>query len=148
MTAGVAFAATTGALIAMGHRAGSVEAPFAAIGALLIDGASSRGTIAPVLAGFIMHLAAIVVWSLIGVWLVEHVRWRTIAVAVIVGVVQFGLSATIARATGRGLASALIFGDRLVFSLVLALSLVVGMRFAFFPREMHQQTSSNRAHPL
>jgi hypothetical protein len=42
----------------------------------------------------------------------------------------------------------LALGDRLVYALVLWLSLAVGMRFAFSPRDMHDSASSPRPDPL
>ena len=44
---------------------------------------------------------------------------------------QFTLSWIIAWSSGSGLASVLALGDRIVYALVLAGALVVGMRFAF-----------------
>jgi hypothetical protein len=54
----------------------------------------------------------------------------------------------VARSTGRGLAVLLPLGDRIELAVILAASLVVGMRFAFSPRELHGRTPQERAHQL
>jgi hypothetical protein len=51
--------------------------------------------------------------------------------AVLIASGQFILSWIIASSSGSGLATVLALGDRLVVAVVLAIALVVGMRFAF-----------------
>jgi hypothetical protein len=131
----VASAATTGALIAIGHRLGSAAVPFAAISAVLFHRTVSGGAVGLVFTGLILHAVAIFAWSVAFVWLVRRLGLRTIAAACGVGLAALALSWIVARSTGSGLSSVLPLGDRLVYGLVLAAALVVGMRFAFFPSQ-------------
>ena len=130
---GVAAAATTGALIAMGHRMGSAALPFAAISSTLIRRTAASGAVGLVFTGIVLHITLMFVWSVVCVWLVERLRWSSIAAGAVVGVAHFALSWLVAWGTGAGLASILPLGDRIVFALILTASLVVGMRFAFLP---------------
>ena len=130
---GVAAAATTGALIAMGHRMGSAAIPFAAISATLFRRTPASGAVGLVFTGIVLHITATFVWSVVFVWLVERLRWSSIVAGTFIGVAHFALSWLVAWGTGEGLASILPLGDRIVFALILTASLVVGMRFAFLP---------------
>ncbi|MEP6493883.1 MAG: hypothetical protein ABJF01_14475 [bacterium] len=124
----VATAATTGALVAMGHRLGSASLPFAAIGGVLFGRSAGAGT---VVAGVVGHVAAMVLWSVLFVRLAERLRSRDALSAGIIAAAQFVVGWIIAWMSGRGLSSALLLGDRIAFALVLGGALVVGMRFAF-----------------
>ena len=126
---GVAAGATTGALIAIGHRLGSVGLPFAAIGAIVQPRASSLGATASVSIGLLVHVAVVFVWSGIFVWLMQRLAHVIIA-ALLVAIAQFVTSGIVARVASSGLASMLPLGDRLVYAVVLGAALVVGMRFA------------------
>jgi hypothetical protein len=126
----VAAAATTGALVAMGHRLGSVGLPFAAIGAVLFHPTASLSSARMVAAGLLLHAVAIFIWSAVCVKLAAVFSRRDLTAGV-TAVSQFVLSWAIAWSTGNGLATALALGDRLVYTMVLAIALVVGMRFAF-----------------
>jgi hypothetical protein len=128
---GVAAAATTGALIAMGHRMSSAAVPFAAISAIIFRRSAASGAVGLVFTGIVLHLTAMFVWSVVCVWLVERLRWSSIVAAVFIGAANFALSWLVAWGTGEGLASILPLGDRIVFALILTVALVVGMRFAF-----------------
>ena len=130
---GVAAAATTGALVAMGHRMGSAAMPFAAISATLFRRTPTSGAVGLVFTGIVLHVTATFVWAVVFAWLIERLRWSSIAAATFIGVVHFALSWLVAWGTGEGLASILPLGDRIVFALILTASLVVGMRFAFLP---------------
>jgi hypothetical protein len=132
----VASAATTGALVAEGHRLGSIGIPFAEISAAVFHRTASGGEAGLVFTGFVLHVVAVMIWSAIFTWLVARARWRPIVAGVAVAIGTLVLSWLTARATGRGVATVLPLGDRVVVAVVLAVSLVVGMRFAFFPREM------------
>ena len=129
---GVAVAATTGALVAVGHRLGSMGLPFASITAVLSHQAIVASATGLVLTGLLLHAAATFVWSLICVQLARVFARREVA-AGLVAVSQFTLSWIIAWSTGSGLASVLALGDRIVYAVVLAGALAVGMRFAFLP---------------
>src|SRR5262249_32060986 len=125
----VAAAATTGALIAMGHRAGHAAIPFAAIGAVAFQRAQS-GAVGLVFTGFVLHLAMRFAWATICVWLARLTRRPGLSAAA-VAAANFGATWAIAWATGKGVATVLPLGDRLAFALILAISLGVGMRYAF-----------------
>jgi hypothetical protein len=129
---GVAVAATTGALVAVGHRLGSTGLPFASIAAVPFHQASVTSAARMVATGLVLHAAAIFVWSLICVQLARAFSRRDVAAGV-VAASQFIFSWIIAWSSGSGLASVLVLGDRIVYAVVLAGALVVGMRFAFSP---------------
>jgi hypothetical protein len=134
----VAAAATSGALLAIGRRLGSALLPFAFVGAVPLHQATSVAPTAVVVIGLVLHLATIFVWSAIALFFARVGARRGVAAA-IVSVMQFTLSWIVASSTGRGLSSALVLGDRVVYAVVLACALVVGMRFAFLRREMHDE---------
>jgi hypothetical protein len=128
---GIAASATTGAIIAMGHRAGAVGLPFASIGAVVLRGTVTSGSAGMVLVGLGIHLATIAAWSYLFLWALERFIHRDVFAALLVGAVQFALSGLVTRVTGDGLASVLPLGDRIMFALILAASLVGGIRLAF-----------------
>lgn len=132
----VAAAATTGALIAIGHRLGSIGVPFAEISAALFRRTASGGEAGLVFAGLVLHVAFMLLWSAVFVWLVARARWRPVVAAVVVAVGAQALSWLIAWSTGRGIATVVPLGDRIVLAIALAISLVIGIRFALLPREM------------
>jgi hypothetical protein len=126
--AGVVAAATAGALVAMGHRAGGVWIPFAEMGALVVRRAGSAGFVLAVLAGVGVHVASMFFWTLAFVWLADRLNHGV--AAVMVGAANFVTSWFVAYFTGAGLASALALGDRVTFAAILIAALVVGMRYA------------------
>jgi hypothetical protein len=128
----VASAATTGALVAMGHRLGSAGIPFASVSAVILHRTASGGAVGLVFTGLILHAALIFLWSAIFVWVVQRLHWRRPLAALVVGVAALCFSWLIAWSLGGGLSSVLPLGDRLIYALVLAGALVVGMRFALF----------------
>ena len=121
--ASIAVAATTGALVAIGKRLGSAGDAFAAIGDLIAPDS--------IVAGVGVHVVAVVGWTLVFLWLTRRVGWSVAWAATAVGAAELVLSQFIAGASGRGIGTIVPLGDRVVLALVLALSLVVGMRFAF-----------------
>lgn len=116
----------------MGHRLGSAGIPFAAISAAVFQRTVSGGAVGLVFTGLILHIAIIFVWSATFVWIVQRLRWRTWIAAGVVGIAALIFSWLIAWSLGGGLSSVLPLGDRLVYAFVLAIAMVVGMRFAFF----------------
>lgn len=136
---GVAVAATTGALVAVGHRLGSTGLPFASIAAVPLHQAALTSPGGMVATGLVLHAVAIFVWSLICVQLARALTRRDVAAGV-VAAGQFALSWIIAWSSGTGLASVLALGDRIVYAVVLAGALVVGIRFAFpAPHKTHDR---------
>lgn len=132
---GLAAAATTGALIAMGRRLGSAGVPFAAIGATLVHRTVSSTAVSLVFAGLVVHLVAVFIWSAVFLWIVRRYPSRVAAAAIVVAAGAFVVSWLVAWSSGAGLSSVLPLGDRLVLAVVLAGTLVLGMRFAFFPSQ-------------
>ena len=129
--AGVTVASTTGALVAMGHRAGSAGLPFASISAFVLHRTVTADAVGLVFAGLVLHMLAMFVWSFVFVWVVEHAIHREVVAAVLVAAAQFVLSGFATGASGEGTASILPLGDRIVFAGILAASLVIGIRLAF-----------------
>jgi hypothetical protein len=127
---GITAAATTGALIAIGHRLGSTGLPFAAMSGDVFHRTVSGGSVSLVFAGLVLHVVASFVWSWIFLW-AQRAGVRMVAAAIGVAVLEFLFSWTVARITGGGLGAILPLGDRLVLAVVFAVTLVVGMRFAF-----------------
>jgi hypothetical protein len=130
---GLAASASTGALIAMGRRLGSIRLPFAAIGATLAHATISSDATAFVLVGLLSHVLLSFVWATLFVLLVTR-GWRFATAAVATGIAQFALSWVVASATDRGLASVLPLGDRVVLAVVIAVSCAVGVRVAVGPQ--------------
>ncbi|HEY9228587.1 MAG TPA: hypothetical protein VIP11_18175 [Gemmatimonadaceae bacterium] len=126
----IAASSTTGALVAMGRRAGHAAIPFAAIGAVAFQRTADSGVVGLVFTGFVLHVAAMFVWAFVYVWIAERTR-RPITTAITVATVNFLVSWLVAWSTGRGVASVLPLGDRIVFGAILAASYIVGMRYAF-----------------
>ena len=129
----VAASATTGAIVAMGHRLGNAALPFAAVGAALLRRTPTVSDAALVAVGFVLHITTVFVWSALFVWLVRAARWRDIAAAITVALGAFLLAGLIASLSGVGAATVLPLGDRVVLALAFAGALVLGMRFAFSP---------------
>jgi hypothetical protein len=127
---GIAIAATGGALVGIGRRLGSVSVAFAAIGGAIIQRTVTGRAVPLVIAGVILHVLVTFGWSVAFMSLVRRFG-RPVVTGIGVAACSFLLSSFVTRATGRGIASVLALGDRLVLAAVLAASLVVGMRFAF-----------------
>jgi hypothetical protein len=127
----IAAAATTGALIAAGHRAGSAGIPFAAISAALFRRTASGGAVGLVFVGLVLHVLATMIWSAIAVWLVRIVGWRPAAASIAIAAASFLVTWITAWSTGNGVASVLTLGDRVIVGVVFVVALVVGMRLAF-----------------
>lgn len=133
VTGSVAAAATTGAMVAMGHRLGSLALPFAAIGAALLHRTVTAGSPFLILAGLVLHVTIAFGWSIVFVFLVRDAGWRDIPTAIAIAAGELVTSWLVTLVTNAGVASVLQLGDRIVLALVYAFALVVGMRFAFLP---------------
>ena len=123
-------AATIGALVGMGRRAGAAGLPFAAIGAVLTHEMPRAGATAMVVTGLMLHVIGMFIWSAIFVRLAQHVFAKDWIAALVTAVTQMIVSWFVAWTTATGVASVLPLGDRLVFVVVLTVALVVGMRLA------------------
>ncbi|MFI5230333.1 MAG: hypothetical protein ACHQWU_14765 [Gemmatimonadales bacterium] len=129
----IAAAATTGALLAIGRRLGGPSVALAAVGNVVVQAPGGAGTPPAILVGLALHVVAAFVWTAVffAVW--NRLQRRDIVAALIVAAGQLALSWIVARASGAGIATVVPLGDRVLLALILALSLVVGMRFAFSP---------------
>jgi len=123
--------ATTGALIAIGHRLGSIGLPFAAIAASLLRRTATSADPELVTIGVGLHIVVTLCWSALFVWLVRDRVWRRGVAAIVVAGIAHVVSWIVAWTTGNGIASQLPLGDRIVLAVVLAASLAIGIRFAF-----------------
>ena len=123
--------ATTGALVAIGHRLGSIGLPFAAIAASLLRRTATSADVELVTIGLGLHIVVTLCWSALFVWLVRERAWKPAVAAIIVAIFAHVTAWVVAWATGNGLASQLPLGDRIVLAVVLAGSLTIGIRFAF-----------------
>lgn len=133
----LAATATSGALIAIGKRAATVARPFNAIAGHFLGVARSDafGFVAAVtIPGVVLHVVLATLAGLV----VAFVARRRIAPAWVASVAIAALSALvsvgIARRGGSSLARVLPLGDVVLFYVIVALSLVVGIRLAFFER--------------
>jgi hypothetical protein len=131
-------AATTGALIAMGRRLGSAAFPFASISAIVLHSSGFAIESRSLVGGVLLHIVFSFLWSALAVQLSRG--FGPTFSAALTATTEFVVSWLIAWWSGTGLASALALGDRLVYSVVLAMALVVGMRFAF---SLGRNTSSH-----
>lgn len=129
----IAAAATTGALLAIGRRLGGVSVGLGAIGNVLVHAPGGAGTTAAVVVGLVVHLVAVFLWTAVFLELWRRVGRRDVVAALIVAIAELALSWIVARASGAGIATVVPLGDRVLLALILALSLVAGMRFAFSP---------------
>jgi len=127
----LAASATTGALIAMGHRVGGASLPFAAIASVLLGRELGAGTTRLVVAGVLLHLIATFVWTAVFVWLLRSWSGLDVLAALVVGAAELTFSWSVAHVTGAGIATLLPLGDRVVLAVILSASLVLGIRFAF-----------------
>ena len=132
----LAAASTSGALIALGKRTGTVARPFNVIAShLLGPGAADSFVFVPriTLIGIAVHL---VLTTLLGILILEIVKRRlsslwvaTAGISLLCGLVSIG----VARRGAPSLAQLFSLGDLVVYFVVLALSLAVGTRFALRP---------------
>ena len=112
----------------MGRRAGRAVMPFAAMAAVPLQ-RTSLGTVGLAVAGVFLHVVAMFVWAAVFVWLAERTK-QPVVTAIVVAVVNFVASWLVTWATGRGLATVLPLGDRVVYAVILAAAYIAGMRYA------------------
>ena len=129
----IAGAATAGALIGFGVRFGTPLRPFNTVAAAVLGQFAFSGTQPPIfvtVVGIVLHFAMALAWGVAYVYAVGRSRGARWQWALAAGVAAFFLTSLFARALGVGLGTLLPLGDRIVLSIVLALALPVGMRFA------------------
>jgi hypothetical protein len=126
----IAAAATTGALIGIGRRAGNAGFPFAATAAVLFHRMPSSAAIGLVFVGLVLHVVLSFAWAAAFLWLAGGPVRRDVIAAGTIALAQFAFGWVVAAITGSGIASVIPLGDRIVLGLVMAGALVTGMRFA------------------
>ena len=136
----LAATATAGALIAIGHRAATVARPFNVIaGHLLgVQKSDAYGFVPGItVPGIALHVLLTVLAGIAVAMIARRFApaWlASLAVAVLCALVSVG----IARRGGSSLARILPTGELVVFYLILAITLAVGIRLAFFDRATDQ----------
>ena len=134
ITSGIlAASATLGALIGFGIRLGAPARVFNAIGAIVVGRSALAYTgFAPAvtLIGVVVHVLAMLACGAVYARLVEWTRGSTIAWAFGVSTAACTLTWLFARWFGVGPAVLLPFGNMIVLTVLLALALPIGMRFA------------------
>ena len=126
--------ATAGALIAIGHRLGSIGLPFAATAAALLRRTATSADASLVTIGIGLHVVLMLAWSALFAWLVRARGWSVGVAALTVVVLAHTVNSVVAWRTGNGIASVLPLGDRIVLAVVFAGALAIGIRFAFSPK--------------
>jgi len=139
----IAGSATAGALIVLGRRLGGAAIPFAAAVSPVSPLAAAIGAIptGAVVAGMLVWLLMSAAWGAVFAWLVVEWRGRTVIPGIVVGVSQFLIGSAAARTSGRGIATVLGDGDRVLVELLFAAALVIGIRFAFSPHRAGESTT-------
>jgi hypothetical protein len=87
----IAAAATTGALIGIGRRAGSAGLPFAATAAVLFHRTPSAAAIGLVFLGLVLHVVFSFAWAAAFVWLADGPVRRDAVAAGTVALAQFAI---------------------------------------------------------
>lgn len=135
VTAGIAAAATAGTLCGFGVRMGTPARPFNAVAILLLGDRAVGiwgfdGTVT--MTGVLLHLLVVTGWSILFAALAGSLRGlRLLGAAVLVAAAAFGVDVLLfSRVLGAGIGDVLAPGQRVALYLVLAISLVVGMRLA------------------
>ena len=129
----LAASASAGTLIAIGRRASTAARPFNVIASHVIGSraADSFGFVAAItLTGVVLHVALTVVLGIVALGIVGRrlaPAWlASAAMSLLLGLISVGL----ARRGTPSLAQLFSLGDLLAYYLILATSLVVGIRFA------------------
>lgn len=131
----IAAAATGGALLGFGIRAGTPSRPFNGI-ATLVLGDRARGVWGYVstvtVTGILLHVAITIAWSMLFVALASRRKgWQVAMIAVGVSAAAWVVAGQVVlRQVGAGMSSVLGAGQLVVLHVVLAVALVLGMRFA------------------
>ena len=133
----LAATATAGALIIMGNRSATVARPFNAIaGHLLgVQKSDAFGFVAGVtIPGVAVHVFLTTVAGIVVAVMARRRFAPTWVAAMAVAVLSAFISVGIARRGGSSLARVLPIGDVVLYYVILAAALVLGIRIAFFDR--------------
>lgn len=130
--------ASAGALVVMGSRAATMARPFNTIAGHVL-GPSRSDALGFVPSITLTGIAVHVLLTTLAALAVTVVARRRIAPAWVaagaLSILSLLLSIGIARRGGASLARVLPLGDLLIFHLIVAISITIGIRLAFFERE-------------
>lgn len=129
--------ATSGALIAIGARAATVARPFNAIAGhvLGIRESDAFGFVPRItITGIALHVVLVTLGGVIVAFFTRRRLAPPWLVSAALATLSALVSIGIARRGGSSLARVLPLGDVILFYIVVALSLAVGIRLAFFNR--------------
>jgi hypothetical protein len=143
----LAATATSGALIAIGSRAATVARPFNEIAGHLLGAQRSDvlGFVPAVtITGIAWHVLMVTLAGLITAFIARRGILPPWVAATALATLSALISVGIARRSGSSLARVLPIGDLVLFYIVLALSLTIGMRLAFFEREPDRDVTQGR----
>jgi hypothetical protein len=129
--------ATSGALIAIGSRAATVARPFNAIAGhvLGVQRSDAFGFVAQVtVMGVLVHVILLTLGGVIVAFVARRRYAPGWLAATALATLSALISVGIARRGGSSLARVLPVGDLVLFYMVVALSLALGIRLAFFER--------------
>ena len=84
--------------------------------------------------GIGLHVVVMLAWTALFGWLVRSRGWNVGIAALTIVLLAHVANWLIAWQTGNGIASVLPLGDRIVFAMVFAAALTIGIRFAFSPK--------------
>jgi hypothetical protein len=127
--------ATSGALIAVGSRATTVARPFNAIAGHIMGAqrADALGFVPRItITGIVVHVALITLAGIIVAFIARNRIAPAWAASLALATLSALVSVGIARRGGISLARVLPVGDLILFYVVLAVSLSIGIRLAFF----------------
>ena len=129
--------ASAGALVVIGSRAATVARPFNTIAGYVIGSSRSDAlgfVPAITLTGVAVH---VLLMTLAGIAVAGVARQRIApawAASLALSLLSFLVSIGIARRGGTSLARVLPLGDLILFYLIVAIALTIGIRLAFFER--------------
>ena len=129
--------ATSGALIAVGSRAATVARPFNAIAGHVmgVQRTDALGFVPRItITGIALHVVLITLAGIVVALIARHRFAPAWVVSLALATLSALVSVGIARRGGSSLARVLPVGDLILFYMMMALSLAIGIRLAFFER--------------
>lgn len=133
----LAATATSGALVAIGSRAATIARPFNTIAGHLVGvrGSDAFGFIPTItILGIAIHVLLVTLGGIAVAFIARRRIAPGWAAAAALSTLSALVSIGIARRGGASLARILPLGDLVLFYAIVALSLVLGIRLAFFER--------------
>ena len=128
--------ATSGALIAIGSRAATVARPFNAIAGHVLGQRADAYAFVPAvtIVGVVVHVVLLTLAGLLVTIVARRRMMPAWAAAAALATLSALISVGIARRGGWSLARVLPIGDLVLFYMMVAISLPLGIRIAFFER--------------